>query len=58
VQDNEPLLSLQEVERIHIIKALKYANGNKSAAAKILDVDRNRLSRRLKKLGIDSQKVT
>ncbi len=54
MQGNEPLLSLQEVERLHIIKALKYANGNKSAAAKILDVDRNRLSRRLKKLGIDS----
>jgi DNA-binding NtrC family response regulator len=49
-----PLPSLTEVERVHIIKALKSTNWNKSAAAKVLDIDRNRLSRRLKSLGIDA----
>ncbi|MGD9368063.1 MAG: sigma 54-interacting transcriptional regulator [Desulfobacteraceae bacterium] len=52
-EDGKPLPSLMEVERVHIIKALKCTDGNKSAAAKILDIDRNRLNRRLKKLGID-----
>lgn len=44
---------LIEVERAHIMKALHHTNGNKSAAAKILQINRNRLNRRLKKLGID-----
>jgi two-component system, NtrC family, response regulator HydG len=45
---------LVEVERVHIIKALERTNWNKSAAAKVLQVDRNRLNRRLKKLGIET----
>jgi two-component system response regulator HydG len=49
-----PLPPLVEVERVHIIKALKCTNWNKSAAAKVLSIDRNRLNRRLKTLGIDS----
>ncbi len=53
-EDGKPLPSLMEVERVHIIKALKCTKGNKSAAAKMLAIDRNRLSRRLKKLGIDA----
>ena len=52
-QNNEPLPSLIEVERDHIIKALKRTNWNKSTAAKLLSIDRNRLNRRLKKLGIN-----
>jgi DNA-binding NtrC family response regulator len=52
-EDGKPLPSLMEVERVHILKALKQTNGNKSAAAKLLAIDRNRLNRRLKKLGID-----
>jgi transcriptional regulator with GAF, ATPase, and Fis domain len=52
--DAGQLPSLTEVERVHIIKALKCTNWNKSAAAKVLDIDRNRLSRRLKSLGIDA----
>jgi len=52
--DEGPLPSLVEVERVHIIKALKSTNWNKSAAAKVLAIDRNRLNRRLKSLGIDS----
>jgi DNA-binding NtrC family response regulator len=53
-EGGKPLPSLMEVERVHIIKVLKHTNGNKSAAAKLLSIDRNRLNRRLKKLGIDS----
>jgi Nif-specific regulatory protein len=49
--------SLMEVERDHIIKALKCTNWNKSAAAKVLEIDRNRLNRRLKKFGIDTPKA-
>ena len=56
VKGGEALPPLMEVERVHIIKALKCTNGNKSAAAKILAIDRNRLNRRLKKLGIDATK--
>jgi Nif-specific regulatory protein len=52
-----PLPSLMEVERVHIIKVLKSTNGNKSAAAKVLSIDRNRLNRRLKTLGIDSENI-
>jgi transcriptional regulator with PAS, ATPase and Fis domain len=52
-EDGKHLPPLMEVERVHIIKALKCTNGNKSAAAKLLAIDRNRLNRRLKKLGID-----
>jgi two-component system, NtrC family, response regulator HydG len=52
--DEGPLPSLVEVERVHIIRALKSTNWNKSAAAKVLSIDRNRLNRRLKTLGIDS----
>lgn len=49
-----PIPSLLEVERVHIIKALECTNWNKSAAAKVLEIDRNRLNRRLKKFGIDA----
>jgi transcriptional regulator with GAF, ATPase, and Fis domain len=49
-----PMPSLIEVERVHILKVLKSTNWNKSAAAKILSIDRNRLNRRLKTLEIDS----
>ncbi len=52
-----PLPSLVEVERVHILKALKRTNWNKSAAAKVLSIDRNRLNRRLKTLGIDSPEM-
>jgi DNA-binding NtrC family response regulator len=49
-----PFPSLAEVEKRHILKALKITKWNKSAAAKILSMDRNRLNRRLKSLDIGS----
>jgi transcriptional regulator with GAF, ATPase, and Fis domain len=48
-----PIVPMAEVERSHILKALQHTDWNKSAAAKILDIDRNRLSRWLKKLEIE-----
>jgi DNA-binding NtrC family response regulator len=52
--DDGPFPSLAEVEKLHILKALKITKWNKSAAAKILSMDRNRLNRRLKSLDIGS----
>ncbi len=48
------LLPLAEIERVHIIKVLEHTQWNKSAAAKVLDIDRNRLNRRLKALDIQA----
>jgi transcriptional regulator with GAF, ATPase, and Fis domain len=50
--DDGPFPPLAEVEKHHILKALEITNWNKSAAAKMLSMDRNRLNRRLKSLGI------
>lgn len=41
------LVSLEEVERLHIARVLKAVDGNKSAAAQILGVDRSTLYRKL-----------
>ncbi len=43
------LLPLAAVEHRHLQEALKQTSGNKSAAAKLLQIDRNRLNRLLKK---------
>jgi transcriptional regulator with GAF, ATPase, and Fis domain len=49
---NAPIPPLVDVERQHIIMAMEFTKWNKSAAAKVLDIDRNRLNRRIKKLNI------
>lgn len=51
-KSNVPIVPLVDVERQHIIMAMEYTNWNKSAAAKILKIDRNRLNRRITKLNI------
>lgn len=50
----EPSLaqSLQEVEKMHIIKTLKKFNGNKSKAARVLEISRSTLREKLKQYGI------
>ncbi len=55
ISKNEPDLieSLEEVERKHIIKALKYTGGNKSKAAKILGIHRKTLLDKIKKYKIE-----
>jgi transcriptional regulator with GAF, ATPase, and Fis domain len=49
---SEPIPPLADVERQHIIMVMEHTKWNKSAAAKVLKMDRNRLNRRIKKLGI------
>jgi transcriptional regulator with PAS, ATPase and Fis domain len=44
-----PVLSLQEMERVMLLKALRLANGNRAAAAKILGVARSTLFEMLKR---------
>ena len=51
---SQTIATLEQVEREHIGKALEQTGWNKSATAKLLNIDRNRLDRRLKKLGISS----
>jgi Nif-specific regulatory protein len=51
-RSSEPL-TLQEVEKEHIIKTLKQFNGNKSKAARALQISRSTLREKLKQYGID-----
>ncbi|MDW7679574.1 MAG: helix-turn-helix domain-containing protein, partial [bacterium] len=44
--------SLQDVEKEHIIKTLKMFNGNKSKAARVLEISRSTLREKLKQYGI------
>jgi DNA-binding NtrC family response regulator len=46
-------LSLQEIERLHIIQILQQTRGNVKAAAEILGVDRKTLYRKASRYGID-----
>jgi len=45
-------LSLQDVERCTIAKALKKVNYNKAAASRVLGINIQRLNRRMVRLGI------
>ena len=47
--------SLSEIEKEHILGVLSSCAGNKSKAAKILDIDYSTLLRKLKRMGIDEQ---
>ncbi len=44
-----PLLSLEELERQHLLAVLKSTHGNKSKAAAILGIERSTLDRKLKR---------
>ncbi len=46
-------LTLDEVERSHIVAMLRYTNGNKLRAADLLGIGRYSLYRKAKRLGID-----
>ncbi len=45
-------LSLEEIEKRAVVRALKMAGGNKSLAARILNINRRALYNRLKKYGL------
>ena len=51
--DDAALLPLQEVERRHIEKVLQAVEGNKTAAARILGINRKTLRRKLQQSGPD-----
>ena len=46
--------SLREIERQAIQQVLEECGGNRSKAAKILDIDRSTLRRKLREFGLDS----
>ena len=45
-------LSIEEIERDHILRTLESTEGNKSKAAQILGIERSTLDRKLKKYGL------
>jgi transcriptional regulator with PAS, ATPase and Fis domain len=45
-------LSLEEIERLHIQRVLDASGGNKTQAAKTLDIDYKTLLTKLKKYGL------
>lgn len=47
--------SLDEMERLHILRVLEQSNYNKSRAAKVLGIDRATLYRKAERYGIDLQ---
>ena len=51
-ETGEPM-TLQEVEKRHILKVLEQAGGNRTEAARILKIDRKTLRHKLKKWGYD-----
>ncbi|HEU4686658.1 MAG TPA: helix-turn-helix domain-containing protein, partial [Nitrospira sp.] len=50
---DEAHLTLEEVEKRHLIRVLKETKGNKVKAAKILGIDRRTLYRMAERFGID-----
>ncbi|MCB1326627.1 MAG: sigma-54-dependent Fis family transcriptional regulator [Spirochaetales bacterium] len=51
---SEAFPSLRELERDHIVRALTSSKGNVQKAARMLEIHRNTLSRKLDEFGIDS----
>ncbi|MDQ3744340.1 MAG: helix-turn-helix domain-containing protein, partial [Acidobacteriota bacterium] len=52
-QEEEPLISLSELEGRHIARVLAHTGGNKQAAARLLGIDRTTLQRMIKRHGLD-----
>jgi DNA-binding NtrC family response regulator len=51
--DHSELLTLEEVERRHVLRVLEACNGNRTDAAKILGLDRKTLYRKLLRWGVN-----
>jgi two-component system response regulator HydG len=54
--DPSELVRMEELERRYIVRVMEAVGGNKTAAARILGLDRKRLYRMLDRLGIGSPK--
>ena len=50
--------TLAEIERRHLVRVLRYCNGNKRRASTILDVDRKTLGRMIERHGVDVAALT
>lgn len=48
----DPMLSLDDVERLHMERVLRFTGGNKTQAARILKIDYKTLLSKLKKVGL------
>ena len=48
--ENEESLKLEDIVHSHILRILEKAGGNKSLAAKLLDIDRKTLASKLKRM--------
>jgi DNA-binding protein Fis len=46
------LVSLEEMEKTHIAQVLEQVSGNKSKAARVLDISRSTLREKLKAYGL------
>ena len=57
-ETDDPLLTLAELERRHIMRALARTAGNKQAAARILGIDRTTLQRKLEKYELEKTNGT
>jgi len=47
-----PLVALEEVERLHVLRVLDAARGNRTLAAQMLEIDRKTLLRKLKRYAV------
>ncbi|WP_027721596.1 sigma-54-dependent transcriptional regulator [Maridesulfovibrio zosterae] len=57
ISRENPLQTLEEIERHHIEKVLLATDGNKTQASKILGIDRVSLWRKMKRLGLAKDKA-
>ncbi len=53
--DHPELMTLEEVERRHVVRVLEACQGNRTDAAKVLDLDRKTLYRKLLRWGVSDE---
>jgi transcriptional regulator with GAF, ATPase, and Fis domain/GGDEF domain-containing protein len=53
LEKNDEVVTLEELERVHILKTLRYTNGNRARAAELLGINKATIYRKLKGYGIE-----